>query len=205
MSIYTMESVRRRALYKLGEREFHANSATEDPVTLLYPEVLLEANRAGHWSWAKTRVLLQPGQVQDGMVPYTLPDDFLRLISVKSGSDHTLMRDSWELRGRTIYVHEHVNHGPLTVRYTRNIQAASEDLPDEPAFIEYLVTLLAARVAPAIIGQAGIQLEGGLMQQAQQQFMTALTQDKQQDSSNDQDPTRDLMTANILQMATSRR
>lgn len=209
---YTINDIKTRALYKLGEREYIANSATESPIDTMFPSVLREANRAGHWSWAKARAKVSGGTASEGMTPYTLPGDFLRLISVKDADDSALYRQPWELRGKTIYAN---GSAPtqLCVRYTRDIQltstgqaATSVDLPDDPAFIEYLVLLLAARCAPAIVGaQPGMTLEANLTQLAEQQKMVALTQDKQQDSSNDHDPTRDMWMHRAMGIANTTR
>ena len=202
---YTIQEIKQRALYKLGEREYIANAATESPINAMFPGVLREANRAGHWSWAKTRAKVSKGTAVDGMTPYALPGDFLRLITVKDADDTCLYREPWELRGKSIYVN---GNAPtqLCVRYTRDLQLTSTGqavstptLPDDPAFIEYLVLLLAARCAPAIVGaQPGMTLETNLTQLAEQQKMVALTQDKQQDSSNDHDPTRDIWTHRVM-------
>lgn len=210
---YTVQQVKQRALYKLGEREYIANAATESPIDTMFPEVLREANHAGHWSWARVKATLTPG-TDTHAHEYALPGDFLRLISVKDSDDRLRYREPWELIGTNIVTASgSVTPSSLTVRYTRDIQLTSTGsavdsitLPDAPDFIEYLVTLLAARCAPAIIGAApGMQLESSLSQLSEQLLMKALTRDKQQDSSNDHDPDRDIWVHRMMNGIPSRR
>lgn len=207
---YTIQEIKQRALYKLGEREYIANAATESPIDTMFSGVLREANRAGHWSWARARKQISKSSISVDTWVYALPGDFLRLISLKDYTDTNLYRDQWELVGKQIMMPANVDSSTLPasliVRYTRDLQLTSTGqavstptLPDDPAFIEYLVLLLAARCAPAIVGaQPGMTLETNLTQLAEQQKMVALTQDKQQDSSNDHDPTRDIWTHRVM-------
>lgn len=210
---YTVQEVKQRALYKLGEREYIANAATESPIDTMFSGVLREANHAGHWSWARAKASVSQGTSTHAH-EYALPGDFLRLISVKDADDRLRYREPWELIGKSI-VTTSASDSPasLTVRYTRDIQLTSSgsavtsiSLPDDPDFIEYLVALLAARCAPAIVGAApGMQLESSLNQLAEQLQMKALTRDKQQDSSNDHDPDRDIWVHRFMGGMNTRR
>lgn len=190
-------SVYEQALRLLGEVNYKKHTATDGVCTQLYPDTVRLANAIANWSFARTKRTLAPlaAPTGDRIHTYTLPADCLRVIEVRDTATQNKV-PHYSIYGRTLEVENH-HSGNITLIYTSDLLACSEDLPDQaPLFCQYVIHLLAAKIAPSITGN--MQLTAQLNQEATRLMYDALTQDRQQTRSNDQHPLTNILQNNIL-------
>lgn len=194
-------SVYEHALRLLGEVNYKKHTATDGVCTQLYPDTVRLANSVANWSFARAKRTLAPlaSNTTDGIHAYTLPADCLRVIEVRDTASQKKV-PHYSIYGRTLETENH-NSGNITLIYTSDLLACREDLPDQaPLFCEYVIHLLAAKIAPSITGN--MQLTAQLQSQATELMYQALTQDRQQARSNDQHPLTNLLANNIFHTGT---
>lgn len=181
------------ALALLGELNFEKHTAPKSACDMAYADVVRFANNAAHWSFARERRTLSPMATPTGKYrAYLLPADCLKIISLTDTATGTKI-PNWELyAGRIEIKSESIDTVDLT--YTSDLLAAQQHLPDQaPDFCQYVIHLLAARIAPTITGQ--IELATHMEQKASYHLAQAIYQDARQHGSNDQAPlTADLST-----------
>lgn len=190
-------TVYEHALRLLGEVNFKKHTATDGVCVQLYPDVVRFANAIGNWSFARNKRTLAPlaSTANDGVYTYTLPADCLRVLKVLDTASMKKVR-KFSIYGRTLEIEGHPSSN-ITIIYTSDLLACREDLPDEaPLFCQYVIHLLAAKIAPSITGN--MQLTAQLNAEATQLMHQALTQDRQQARSNDQHPLESIVANNIL-------
>lgn len=190
-------TVYEHALRLLGEVNYKKHTATDGVCALLYPDAVRYANAVANWSFARAKRTLAPlaATSTDGIRTYTLPADCLRVIKVMDTASMQKVRN-FSIFGRTLEVEKHPASN-ITLIYTSDLLACREDLPDEaPLFCQYVIHLLAAKIAPSITGN--IQLTAQLNAEAAQLMQQALTQDRQQARSNDQHPLEAIIGNNIF-------
>jgi hypothetical protein len=108
----------------------------------------------------------------------------LRIIELTTTSGERIPK--WKIFGSFIEAYS-TPSDTLTLTYTSDLLSAQADLPDSaPSFCQYVIHLLAARIAPSITGELAIQSE--LENKAQAYLSQAMTFDAQQEASNDQSP-----------------
>lgn len=194
-------TVYEHALRLLGEVNYKKHTATDGVCVQLYPDVVRFANAIANWSFARTKRTLAPlgSTATDGIYTYTLPADCLRVLKVLDTATSKKVRH-FSIYGRTLEVEGHPSSN-ITLVYISDLLACREDLPDEaPIFCQYVIHLLAAKIAPSITGN--MQLTAQLNAEATQLMHQALTQDRQQARSNDQHPMAAIMDNNILNTRT---
>jgi hypothetical protein len=170
-----------RALALLGNHIYTEQAATHSPAEQHFPDVMLEANAAHNWSFARSEATLYPDVVSG---KYLLPVDCLlvRRLSTPNGFK---LPYGWELLGRYIKAHNYT--GDISIVYTRNLLTVGNETPAlSPFFTQYVVHLLAARICPQTLGTEGLQLADAFQQKADAYRVQAITQDRQQDAANDQ-------------------
>ena len=189
-------SVYQSALNLLGEVNYKKHTGTDGICYQCYPDAVRYANAMGNWSFARQKRVLAPlgKAAADGIYTYTLPADCLRVLEVRDTATQNKVRH-FELYGRTLEVTDHSSEN-ITLVYISDLLACSDEIPDEnPLFCQYVIHLLAARIAPTITGNVALtqQLEA----QAHQLYYQALAQDRQQTRSNDQHPLKTILAGNI--------
>ena len=185
------------ALHLLGEVNYKKHTATDGVCAREYPDAVRLANSIANWSFARTKRVLAPlsAKSTDGVYAYNLPADCLRVLEVRDTATQMKVRH-FSIYGRILEVDGHSSDN-VTLIYTSDLLACREDLPDEaPMFCQYVIYLLAAKIAPAVTGN--IQLAAQLNAEATQRMHQALTADRQQARSNDQHPLDRLLNSNIL-------
>ncbi len=162
------------ALALLGERQYSENTETQRACDLWYDHILRTAIGRYDWSFCRKHATLADA----GQGNYPLPPDCLKILAISRRdirpciSGHFLIAP--EAAGDT-----------LAICYTSDLTAQGGELPDSaPLFCDGFIHLLASRIATTITPPLAPDLEA----RARQYFMDALTQDKQQDSSNDGSP-----------------
>lgn len=190
-------TVYEHALRLLGEVNYKKHTATDGVCVQMYPDAVRFANAIANWSFARTKRTLAPlaKKATDGVYTYNLPADCLRVIKVLDTASQKKVRH-FSIYGRTLEVEGH-GSSSITLIYTSDLLACREDLPDEaPIFCEYVIHLLAAKIAPSITGN--IQLTAQLNAEATQLMHQALVQDRQQARSNDQHPLKAILENNVF-------
>lgn len=185
------------ALNLLGEINYKKHTATDGVCVREYPDAVRLANSIANWSFARTKRVLAPlaPKNADGIFAYNLPADCLRVLEVRDTATQIKVR-YYSIFGRILEVYGHSSDN-ITLVYTSDLLACREDLPDEaPQFCEYVIYLLAAKIAPTVTGN--IQLAAQLNAEATQRMHAALTADRQQARSNDQHPLKGLLENNII-------
>lgn len=172
------------ALDLLGEHDFVAHSSTDAIATRHYISTMRECCAAHHWSFARRTRTLTPTTDHT----FTLPRDCVRIKSVdltEPGTPYPRRVPHWQLIGRTIIA----DQPGIALTYTADFTVDGQEPPDTaPLFTQYIIHLLAARIAPTICGaERGIQIANNLQAIAHQYKQEAITADRQQDGSNDQD------------------
>ncbi len=180
------EEVYNLACQMLGNFFFKEGAPTHDPCVIQYPHVLRVANAKYDWSFAQQRKALRnPERYPGGRWLYRLPSS---CIKVRMVYDLTGTRriELPEMVAGGLTVGEDGSGGVL-VDYQADLVASAGELPPaNPIFCDAVVTLLAARITPAIAGDA--RLAQALEQQANGLFLQAIAFDKQQDYSNARSP-----------------
>lgn len=175
------------ALSLLGEHQVKPHTPQANILSQQYTECVRYANSLAHWSFARTKrtlTPLSPATAADGITTYAIPADCLRIISLTTTSGERVPK--WKIFSNFIECYA-TPSDTLSLVYTSDLLSAQADLPDSaPAFCQYVIHLLAARIAPTITGELAIQSE--LENKAQGYLSQAMTYDAQQDSSNDQSP-----------------
>lgn len=129
---------------------------------------------------------------------FVVPEDCLRIIGLYDKGFRKV--DTWHLgvdpdtQQRVIYAPEAAEP---RLTYVADLVAAGGCIPDHaPLYCAGVVSLLAARLAPAILGneQIGQQLQA----EAERYLQEAILQDRRQDASNDQHPLRSILERDIL-------
>lgn len=182
------------ALALLGETNYEKHAAPSSACNLHYPDVLRYANNATHWTFARARRTLTPlaKPAQDGIRAYLLPADCLRIIELRDPATHTKI-PKWDKYADRIEIYS-PSTDAVELIYTADLIATGSSLPDSaPDFCQYVIHLLAARIAPTITGQ--IELANVLEQKAALLLSQAIYSDARQTDSNDQSP---LLTASDL-------
>ena len=170
-----------RALALLGNHIYTEQAATQSPAEQHFPDVMLEANAAHNWSFARAESLLHADSVP-GL--YTLPVDCLLVCRLSTPHGFKLPY-GWALLGRKIKAYDYA--GDISIVYTRNLLTVGLETPAlSPFFTQYVVHLLAARICPQTLGTEGLQLADAFQQKADAYRAQAITQDRQQDAANDQ-------------------
>lgn len=185
------------ALNLLGEVNYKKHTAVDGVCAREYPDAVRLANSMANWSFARTKRVLAPLSTKshDGIFCYNLPADCLRVLEVRDTVNQTKVRH-YSIYGRTLEVDGHPTDN-ITLVYTSDLLACREDLPDEaPLFCQYVIHLLAAKIAPTVTGN--LQLASQLTAEAQAYMHQALTADRQQARSNDQHPLKGLLENNII-------
>lgn len=172
------------ALDLLGEHDFADNSTTHAIAQRHYNTTMRECCAAHHWSFARRTRTLTATTADT----FTLPIDSLRIKAVNISTTTTPYPQPlphWQLNGRTITA---PGQQTISLTYTADITASGNEIPDAaPLFQQYVIHLLASRLAPTICGtERGIQLAQYLISLANQYKHDALVADAQQDNSNDQ-------------------
>ena len=183
------------ALSLLGEINYNQHAAPAAACNLHYPDVLRYANNATHWSFARARRTLTPlaKPAADGIRTYLIPADCLRIISLRDPATHTRIY-KWEKYADRIEIYSPATDA-VELLYTADLIATGSELPDSaPDFCQYVIHLLAARIAPTITGQ--IELANMFEQKAAALLARAVYSDSCQTDSNDQAPP--LLTSDIL-------
>lgn len=187
-------TVCQHALHLLGETNYEKHTAPQSVCDMAYADVVRFANNAAHWSFARQRRTLKPMATPsaNGIRAYMLPADCLKIISVRDTHTHTRI-PYWTLyAGRIEITNSDADTVDLT--YTSDILSAQPNLPDQaPDFCQYVIHMLAARIAPTITGQ--IELANMFEQKAALLLAQAVYADARQHASNDQAPiTSDILT-----------
>lgn len=183
------------ALALLGEINFKQHTAPNSICHTLYTDVVRYANNAAHWSFARTHRTLQPlssSPSPTGIRAYRIPADCLKIISLTNTNTGKKI-PHWQIYSGIIEI-DTPAADTITITYTSDLLSAQADLPDQaPDFCQYIIHLLAARLAPTITGQ--LELATHFEQKAALLLAQAIYADARQQSSNDQAPiTSDLLT-----------
>lgn len=170
------------ALDLIGHHDYENSSGTESICAQHFVSVVRECGARHHWAFARKIATLSPNE--DGS--YSLPIDCLRIKHLYS--DHHAHRiPSWQLVGRTLLIDNppHI----VTLLYTADLTVIGAEIPDSaPLFQQYVIHVLASRIAPTICGaDQGLNLAQNLLARAESYREQALVIDRQQDGSNDQD------------------
>lgn len=175
------------ALSLLGEHQVKPHTPQANILSQQYIECVRYANSLAHWSFARakrTLTPLSPATAADGITTYAIPADCLRIISLATTSGDKIPK--WKIFSNFIECYS-VPSDTLYLTYTSDLLSAQAELPDScPSFCQYVIHLLAARIAPTITGELAIQSE--LENKAQVYLAQAMTYDAQQEASNDQSP-----------------
>lgn len=96
---------------------------------------------------------------------------------------------------------ERIVHVPYvqaaTLNYTADLLQCGGAIPDfAPAFCNGVIALLAARIAPSVLGME--QMTQQLIAESEAYMREAILEDKRQDRSNDQHPLKDIMRRDVL-------
>lgn len=177
----------RAALNKLGERNFTENSAYYAPILEEWKRTILTASAAHSWSFTRAVTTLAPRKADtpDGLLIYDYPADCLSIIQL---TDHNNRRISWRpYANRTLITCDSPTPHPTCI-YNNNSLTCADSLPDsDPAFCNYFISLLAANIAPCVLGgEQGIAAAQTFMQEALSYLNEARTRDAQQYASNDE-------------------
>lgn len=114
-----------------------------------YHQARQEALCAARWPFAIKRLTLPQLTAVDGWdYAYQLPDDFLRPIAVNDIDAEDEPEPSWEIEGRSLLTDE----DECNLRY---IYDCTDPNLMTPLFRSAFADLLAARIAPSIMGDAG--------------------------------------------------
>lgn len=187
-------TVCQHALSLLGEINFEKYTAPASICDLAYADAVRYANNAAHWSFARARRTLLPmaPPSSNGIRCYLLPADCLKIISVTDTATGCKI-PKWELYAGRIEIH-HQTAETVNLTYTSDLLAAQANLPDQaPDFCQYVIHLLAARIAPTITGQ--LEVATMFEQKAAMLLAQAIYKDARQHGSADQAPiTSDLLT-----------
>lgn len=181
------------ALALLGEINFEKHTAPSSICHSLYTDVVRYANNAAHWSFARTHRTLTPLSSSSSSIrAYRIPADCLKIISLTNTATGQKI-PHWQIYSGIIEI-DSPSADTLTLTYTSDLLSAQQNLPDQaPHFCQYIIHLLAARLAPTITGQ--LELATHFEQKAALILAQAIYADARQQSSNDQAPiTSDLLT-----------
>lgn len=162
------------ALALLGERQYTENTETQRACDLWYDHILRTAIGRHDWSFCRKYATLADA----GQGNYPLPPNCLKVLAISRRDIRPC------ISGHFLLAPEAAGE-PIGIRYTSDITAQGGELPDSaPLFCEGFIHLLASRLASTL----NPSLTDALESRARQYFMDALTQDKQQDASNDGSP-----------------
>lgn len=177
-------SAQQAALDILGDFTLRPHTTQATALDRHYSAVLRFCVAQADWSFARRAAILEPQE--DGT--YTLPLDCL-LIRTLRDLDGNKLR-VWQLLDRTIVSED--SQGALRLTYTTDYTISADGEPPDtsPTFLQYFVTQLAAKCAPSILGEAGLELSIALEQKANAYRLRAIAQDRMQDASNAQSPLR---------------
>ncbi len=165
------------ALNAIGEKEYRADSPNAKPCEIEFDTVLRECLSRYAWTFARKLITLSPNESPESGI-YPLPVDCLRLLSLSPAYD-------FQLIGEQLHIPE--SSGELTLLYISDDIARRGEIPDRyPAFCRGVICLLASRITMAVTGQ--MQLVAHMEELSARHLATAITKDRQQDASNDQDP-----------------
>jgi hypothetical protein len=183
------------ALSLLGEHQVKPHTPQAVLLSQQYTECVRYANSLAHWSFARAKRTLSPlssSVAADGVTTYAIPADCLRIISLTTTSGERVPK--WKIFSNFIECSS-APSDTLTLIYTSDLLSAQADLPDAaPSFCQYVIHLLAARIAPSITGELALQTE--LENRAQTYLSQAMTFDAQQEASNDQSPLHNTLGLN---------
>ena len=178
------EDVYNLALGRVGAARYADGSPQGEHCVREYEGALNELLCAGRWSFA-TRAEMLCGCPRETGTYYALPDDCIRLLECRE--------PHWELMGRELVVE---GDGPERLRITY-LTRDLDELPDHaPLFIDALVCLLAAKIAPGVTG------DFNLTQALRQEYHSvalpaALHAEMVQSWSNDQHPGRGIRNKSL--------
>lgn len=176
------------ALALLGEINFEKHSAPDSLCWLLFPDIVRYANNATHWSFARSRRRLSPlapPSQRSEVRAFRLPADCLKIISVINPESNSKI-PNWDIYSGVLEVSSS-SVDSVELIYTSDLLSSQRDLPDQaPDFCQYVIHMLAARLAPSITGQ--MELASMLEQKANSILATAIYKDARQTDSADQAP-----------------
>ena len=189
-------TVCQHALALLGEINFEKHTAPKSACDMAYADVVRYANNAAHWSFARNRRTLTPmaSTATNGIRCYLIPADCLKIISVTDTATGAKI-PNWQIySGRIEITNSQADTVDLT--YTSDLLSAQADLPDHaPDFCQYVIHMLAARIAPTITGQ--LEIATMFEQKAAVYLAQAIYKDARQSGSNDQAPAIPSPTAHV--------
>lgn len=182
------------ALALLGETNFEKHTAPKSACDIAYTDVVRYANNAHHWSFARQKRTLTPIGADPAahFKNYRIPADCLKIISLTNPETNAKI-PSWQIFSGIIEIPSS-SLDTVTLTYTSDLLSAQTDLPEQaPDFCQYVIHLLAARIAPSITGQ--IEIANLMEQKAAVILAQAIYKDARQSGSNDQAPlTSDILT-----------
>ncbi len=180
-------TVCQHALALLGETNYEKHTAPKSACDMAYYDVVRFANNAAHWSFARERRTLtsMSGNTASTVRCYHLPADCLKIIAVVD--THTGSKiPNWQLYASRIEISS-AYADSVDLIYTSDLLTTQADLPDHaPDFCQYVIHMLAARIAPTITGQ--LEIATMLEQKAAYLLAQAIYKDARQAGSNDQAP-----------------
>lgn len=182
-------TVQQYALDLLGNRTLRKETASYEALQRHYDTTIRFCCEQSDWSFARRVAILRAEA--DGT--FLLPIDCLRMRELRiRGTIKKL--PSWKLIGRRIHP-EHPCATELELTYTCDYTLTEgQELPDSsPTFCRYVITLLAARIAPSVVGELALELAPQLEAQANAMRLQAIAYDMSQSHSNDQSPFRGVL------------
>lgn len=116
--------------------------------------------RSFEWNFAKWRAELGLADTPpfEWDYKYTLPTDFLRLISVYEWADTDAVDDRFTIEGNFILT----NYDSMNIKYIRKVTDPNKF---DPLFVEVLVLQLALKLLHPIAGAKAATLKDGIMQE----------------------------------------
>lgn len=180
-------TVCQHALSLLGETNYEKHTAPKSACDMAYNDVVRYANNATHWTFARERRTLVPmaRNTSSPLRCYALPSDCLKIIAVVDTQTGAKI-PSWQLYASRIEINSNYADS-VDLIYTSDLLTTQADLPDfAPDFCQYVIHMLAARIAPTITGQ--LEIATMFEQKAAALLAQAIYKDARQVGSNDQAP-----------------
>lgn len=189
-------TVCQHALALLGETNYEKHTAPKSVCDMAYPDVVRYANNAAHWSFARNRRTLTPMAAPsiNGIRCYLIPADCLKIISITDTASGFKI-PHWTIYADRIEIHSQIAD-TVDLVYTSDLLATQADLPDHaPDFCQYVIHMLAARIAPTITGQ--LEIATMFEQKAAVYLAQAIYKDARQSGSNDQAPAISSLSSHV--------
>lgn len=181
------------ALSALGQHGYREGSGNAAACELWYPIVLTTANARYNWTFAARRKDLKPLSANGRESRFEYPADCINYTAVINHDTGDRCRDPRRI-GNEIVTEP---CSGITLTYNANCLATMQQLPPNmPEFIQGVIELLAARIAPEVTGNPAYTSE--FETRAEQHFMQAITRDAQQLASNKRDPWLNIHERNIF-------